>query len=95
MSNEIEKIIQLSSEQFEGLKKAKWPDKLLKKHIGLGVRAEYALGDTAVTIPNPELYGIYRYEWKGKVIYYLVVSIMGPEMAFAWNLYPISEVSSC
>jgi len=94
MINEMEKIIQLSSEQFEEFKKSKRLDNLFKKHVGLGVRDKYALGDTAVMIPNPELYGIYRNEWKGKVIYYLVVSIMGPEIAFAWSLYPISEVSA-
>ena len=95
MINEMEKVIQLSSEQFEGFKKAKHLDKLFKKHVGLDSRAKYALGDTAVMIPNPEMYGIYRIEWKGKVIYYLIVSIMGPDIAFAWSLYPISEVSAC
>lgn len=94
MNNKIEKIMQLSSEQFEKLKKAERPDKLFKKHVGLDVRDKYALGDTAVMIPNPELYGIYRIEWKGKAIYYLVVSIMGPELAFAWSLYQNSEVSA-
>lgn len=89
MINEMEKIAQLTSEQFEALRKAKHPDNLLKKHVGLDVRDKYVLGDTAVTIPNPELYGIYRYEWKGKIIYYLVVSVMGPDMAFAWSLYPV------
>jgi len=85
----MEKIAQLTLEQFEKLKKARNPLKAMLKKIGLESKAQYALGDTAVTITNSELYGIYCYEWKGKVLYYLVVSVLGPELAFAWSLYPV------
>ncbi|HWR06166.1 hypothetical protein [Sporomusa sp.] len=90
--NGMKKIAQLTSDQFMTLKESKRLEKLLKKHVGLADQTGYALGDTAVTIPNPELYGIYRNEWNGKMFYYLVVSVMGPELAFAWSLYPILKV---
>lgn len=84
----MEKINNITPEQFESLREAYDPQEQLLELCGLPSQTEYGLGDTAVTIPNAELFGIYRQEWKGKTLYYLVVSVMSDELAFAWSLYP-------
>lgn len=87
----MEKINQLTEKEFNHLRKLQNKSQALQKLCGLDENADYEIGDTAAKIPNPELYGIYKYEWKGRTHYYLAVSIMGEDLAFTWTLYPVTR----
>lgn len=89
MEHETVKIGQITEKDFNQLRKLKDKRKKLLSFCGLPATADYEIGDSAVTIPEPELYGIYRTIWKGRTHYYLAVSIMGENLAFAWTLYPV------
>ena len=55
-----------------------------------------AIGDTAARIHNPILNGLYRMEFGGGYVHYVVVSIMdvvGGKLAFCYSIYWLIKVT--
>ncbi|MDF2499331.1 MAG: hypothetical protein K0Q77_45 [Anaerosporomusa subterranea] len=85
-----EKIGQITEDEFKKLQFSTRQQAMLKKFMGLSAKDKYQLGDTTIVIKDAELYGLYKYDHKGRNIYYLIANIIDDHMAFSWNLYPVN-----
>jgi len=85
----MEKINEITQEQFELFKNSKNQKKIFKEIVGLDNKAKYEVGDTAVNIDNSKALEVYKNTWKGKDVYYIVTESMSEHLAMAYSLYPI------
>jgi hypothetical protein len=90
----MEKIMTITKDQFNNIRKARSQRKAFKTIIGIPDKVKYDIGDTAVRLPHDaKVNEIYKTVHKDKDYYYLVESIMGEAdnnetLGFAWTLYP-------
>lgn len=84
----MEKIMDLTKEQYESLKKSRGKLKLFKELSGVKPTAKYSIGDTTVLVDNSKALELYKSEYAGKYTYYLIVEPRDEKSGFAWSLYP-------
>lgn len=90
----FEQIGQITKSDFKRIQNMKsYAHQLgrMKKFMGINKKELFELGDTAVSISEPKEFATYKYTHNGRTNYYLVVSILGDNLAFAWSLYPVAE----
>ena len=83
----MELVKVLSDEELKVIQRS--DDKEVVGEI-IGFKDFTAIGDTAVRIHNPILNGLYRTEFGGCYVHYVVVSIMdvvGGKLAFCYSMY--------
>lgn len=85
----MEKIMNLTQEQFEGFQKSKSQVKFIKELLGLNSKTKIDIGDTAVLIDNSKALEVYKNSFKdGTSTYYIVIEPMDEKAAMCYSIYP-------
>lgn len=80
----MELVKVLSDEELKVIQRS--DDKEVVGEI-IGFKGFTGIGDTAVQIQKPIQNGLYRIEFSGRTIHYVVVGIVGPNLAFCYSMY--------
>lgn len=86
----FEKIGQITEQEFERLRSSLRQESKLKKIMGLSSKSKYQLGDSMIVIDNAEKYGLYKQNFKGRDVFYLIANVLDEHASFAWILYPVA-----
>lgn len=89
----MEKISEVTQEQFEKLKKATSLNKqvkVFKEIANIEEIGKYCIGDTTVKVTNSKRLDVFKDVFNNKNFYYIIVNPIDEELAFAYSLYPKS-----
>jgi len=79
----MEKILELTQEQFDTFRKSKNQTKLAKKILSLPDNVKIGIGDTAIKVNNSKAFDVFKNTWKGKDNYYILIYL---NILFIFNL---------
>lgn len=82
------KITEITKEQLESIKQSENPINEFKNIIKLD--GNYQFGDTSIEVDNAKPLDIFKYSFKGRDFYYIIVELLSDKMAFAYSIYPIN-----
>jgi len=85
----MEKIKQLTQEQFNIFKKSNNKKKVFKEMVGLNDTVKYEIGDTYIEVNNSQVFDLFKNTYLDRDIYYLIIEPVDENLAFAYSLYPI------
>ncbi len=84
----MEKIMDLTREQFDGFENSKNQVKFAKELLGIDTKAKLGVGDTATLIDNSKALEVYKKTFSdGTFTYYIVIEPMDERAAMCYTLY--------
>lgn len=84
----MEKIMDLTREQFEEFEKSKNPIKFAKELLDITTKAKLGVGDTAALISNTTPLEVYKKSFNdGTFTYYIVIEPMDERAAMCYTIY--------